>query len=248
MKISVVMAAYNSQATIGHAIESFLIQDHPDKELLVIDGASRDKTRDIVGSFASPQIHLFSEPDNGIYDAMNKGLRRVTGDAFGCLNSDDCYASKNTLGIVAKALETSDVVSGRLNFVREHDGGAPVRIWQPQQYSPGAYARGFSLPHPTTYARRSVLERVGEFSTQYRSAGDYDWLLRALELEGFSHSVVDQVLVNMRLGGDSTSGLKAIWNNSRGLLQVRRDRLGSGFVDLAVFLNLAHKLRQLQRN
>ena len=245
MKISVVMAAYNSQATIAKSIESFLEQDHPDKELLVIDGASKDRTRDIVENFGSPSIRLFSEPDKGIYDAMNKGLRRVDGDAFGCLNSDDCYARPDALSIIARALESTDLVSGRLNFVREHDDSPPVRVWQPKPHRKGAYAMGYSLPHPTTYARRQVLQRVGEFGTQYRSAGDYDWILRALELEGFSHGVVKEVIVNMRLGGDSTSGVKAIWNNSRGLLRVRQDRLGSGFVDLAVFLNLASKARQL---
>lgn len=246
LKISVVMAAYNSQATIAKSIESFLIQDHLDKELLVIDGASKDNTRNIVEGFRSPLIKIFSEPDKGIYDAMNKGLRLVSGDAFGCLNSDDCYARSDSLSIIARALETADIVSGRLNFVREHDGMAPVRVWVPKPHKHGAYARGYSLPHPSTYAKRSVLKRVGEFRTDYGSAGDYDWLMRALELEGFSHTVVDQALVNMRLGGDSTAGVKALWRNSKGLLKVRQDRLGSGYIDLAAFLNIAAKIRQLR--
>lgn len=246
MKISVIMAAFNSQATIGKSIESFLAQDYPHKELLVIDGVSKDKTRDIVQAFESPLIKMFSEPDKGIYDAMNKGLRRVDGEAFGCLNSDDCYARNDTLSIIAGALEDADVVSGRLNFVREHDGRPPVRVWLPKPHQRGAYKRGYSLPHPSTYARRSVLDRVGEFCTEYGSAGDYDWLLRALELEGFSHTVVDQALVNMRLGGDSTAGLKALLRNSRGLLKVRQDRLGSGLIDMAAFLNIVTKIGQLR--
>lgn len=245
MKISVIMAAYNSQVTIGHAVESFLKQDHEEKELIVIDGDSKDQTCEIVEAFRSPLIRLFSEPDKGIYDAMNKGLRRLDGDAFGCLNSDDCYARRDSLSIIARALETYDLVSGGLNFVREHDGSPPVRVWQPKPFRPGAYARGYSLPHPTTYATRRVLDRVGEFNTQYLSAGDYDWIMRAVETEGFSHGVANEFLVNMRLGGDSTSGLKALWNNSRGTLKVRQDRLGSGFIDSAVFLNLARKIRQL---
>lgn len=244
MKISIIMAAYNSQATIGRAIESFLAQDHPDKELIVVDGASRDRTCAIVEQFDSRLIRLHSEPDKGIYDAMNKGLSRVTGDAFGCLNSDDCYARPNALSLIEAGLQGADIVSGGLDFVREHDGSAPVRVWRPVAYAPGAYARGFSLPHPTTYARRAVLERVGLFSTDYRSASDYDWLLRALELEGFSHTVIEEVLVNMRIGGESTAGLRAIWQNSRELLMVRRKRLGSGTIDAAVFLNLYMKLKQ----
>jgi glycosyltransferase len=244
MKISVIMAAYNSQATIGRAIDSFLAQTHPDKELIVIDGASKDNTCAIVESFNSPLIRLHSERDKGIYDAMNKGLRRVSGDAFGCLNSDDCYARPDALALIADALKDADIVSGRLHFVREHDGSAPVRRWYPELHRPGAYARGFSLPHPTSYARRKVLERVGEFSTHYRSASDYDWLMRALEIEGFSHAIIDEVLVNMRVGGESTAGLRAFWQNSRELLKVRQERLGSGVLDAAVFLNLYRKLKQ----
>lgn len=244
MKISVIMAAYNSSATIGGAVESFLAQDHPDKELIVVDGASRDDTCEIVRAFDSPLIRLHSEPDKGIYDAMNKGLARVSGDAFGCLNSDDCYARPDALSLIAEALAGADLVSGQLNFVREHDGSAPVRLWRPEHYRSGAYGRGFSLPHPTTYARRAVLDRVGLFSTQYRSASDYDWLMRALEIHGFSHAVIDAVLVNMRIGGESTAGLSAILQNSRELLAIRRDRLGSGPIDAALFLNLIKKIKQ----
>lgn len=131
MKISVIMAAYNSQATIGRAIESFLVQTHPGKELIVIDGASKDNTCAIVENFNSPLICLRSERDKGIYDAMNKGLRRVSGDAFGCLNSDDCYARPDALALIADALKEADIVSGRLHFVRKHDGSAPVRRWHP---------------------------------------------------------------------------------------------------------------------
>lgn len=244
MKISVIMAAYNSQATIARAIQSFLSQTHPDKELIVIDGASRDATCAIVESFNSPLIRLYSEPDRGIYDAMNKGLRHITGDAFGCLNSDDCYAHDKVLETLSTALKTTDLVSGSLHFVTEHDGRPPMRIWRPTPFYKGAYRRGFSLPHPTTYATQKVLARVGEFSTEYRSASDYDWLLRALEIEGFSHGVIDDVLVNMRIGGESTAGLRAIWNNSRELQNIRRNHLGSGVIDAAVFYNLVVKIRQ----
>lgn len=244
MKISIIMAAYNSQATIGRSIESFLQQDYFSKELIVVDGASQDQTCAIVREFESPLIRLHSERDMGIYDAMNKGLVRVSGQGFGCLNSDDCYARPDALSLIAAGLQRADIVSGGLNFVREHDGSAPVRVWHPVEHRPGAYVRGFSLPHPTTYARRAVLDRVGSFSTDYRSASDYDWLLRALDLEGFSHAVINEVLVNMRIGGESTSGVRAIWRNSREMLEVRRKRLGSGAVDAATFMNLYKKCKQ----
>lgn len=244
MKISVVMAAYNSEATIGRSIESFLSQSHPKKELIVVDGASQDNTCAIVKQFDSPLIRISSAPDLGIYDAMNKGLRQVKGDAFGCLNSDDCYTSSNVLALIAEALDSVDIVSGGLHFVREHDGSPPVRVWLPEPYRAGAFKKGFSLPHPSTYARRVVLDRVGEFSTNYAIASDYDWLLRALELEGFSHAATEEILVNMRIGGASTGGARAIWTNSRELLKIRRERLNSGLIDIALFRNLIIKIRQ----
>jgi len=241
------MVAYNSQEHIGSAIESFLEQKYPKKELIVIDGLSTDDTCSIVKQYNSPLINLYSERDDGIYDAMNKGLRRVRGDAFGCLNSDDCYAGPGALALIASTLSGAQVVSGRLNFVREHDGSPPVRVWKPEQYQKGAFARGFSLPHPTTYARREVLDHVGEFSTTYRSASDYDWLLRALEVEGFSHTVINEVLVNMRIGGESTNGIRSLINNSCELLMIRREKLNVGIIDTALFANLIKKLLQVKK-
>lgn len=245
MKISVIMAAWNSEATIATAVQSFLDQDYPNRELIVVDGASHDRTCGIVKSFNSPLITLSSEPDKGIYDAMNKGLSRVTGDVFGCLNSDDRYARKDSLSLIAAAIAHADLVSGTLHFVREHDGSRHVRRWVPTPHRKGAYATGYTLPHPTTYAKREVLERVGTFSTRYRSASDYDWLMRALEVEGFRHAVIDAVLVDMRLGGESTGGMRSLINNAREMLAIRRERIGSGMIDMALFLNLAKKLRQL---
>lgn len=244
MKISIITVCFNSEASISRTIESFLAQDHPNKEMIVIDGASRDRTCDIVKSYQSPLISLQSEPDHGIYDAMNKGLRLISGDAFGCLNSDDCYHSPRALRRIAEALQEVDVISGRLHFVRAHDGSAPSRVWQPTRHSKGAYRWGYTLPHPTTYARRAVLDRVGQFSTNYRSASDYDWIMRALELEEFSHKVLDDVLVDMLVGGESTNGLRAMLNNSREMLAVRQHRLHSGILDAALFLNIFRKIAQ----
>ena len=245
MKISVITVCYNSESTIAKTIDSFLAQDHPDKEMIIVDGASEDRTCEIVKSYSSPIISLQSERDHGIYDAMNKGLRRVSGDAFGCLNSDDCYHFPQSLSLIADALKSADLVSGQLHFVQEHDGAPPTRIWKPKPFTRGAYRWGYTVPHPTTYAHRRVLEKVGDFLPEYRTAGDYDWILRALELEGFSHKVVDAVLVDMRVGGESTNGLRALYNNSREMLAVRQHRLGSGTVDMAMALNLLCKIKQI---
>jgi glycosyltransferase involved in cell wall biosynthesis len=245
MLISVITVCYNAQATIARTVESFLAQDYPQREMVVIDGASSDRTVAIVESYASPLIRVHSERDKGIYDAMNKGLTLYRGEAFGFLNSDDRFHDARALGRIAEGLARADIVSGTLHFVRAHDGSTPVRIWRPQAHRPGAFARGYSLPHPTTYARRRVHETVGGFDASLRSAGDYDWLLRALEIEGFTHRTLDAVIADMQVGGESTAGLRALLQNSRELIAVRRRRLGSGPVDLALVMNLAAKLGQV---
>lgn len=245
MKISVVMAALNCEATIGQAIESFLEQDHADKELLVLDGVSRDRTVEIAQSFGSSDIQVFSEPDTGLYDGMNKGLRRMTGDAFGCLNADDLYASPRALSSVVAGLQDCDIVSGGLRFFRDDAPDRTVRLWQPKPFTKGAFRRGYTVPHPATYARRSVFETVGEFSTAYRIASDYEWFIRALEGHEFRHGTVDDVLVDMRIGGQSTNGIGALLFNSREMLQIRQEHLGAGHIDKALFLNLIVKVRQV---
>lgn len=246
MMISTIMVCRNAEATIGGAVETFLAQDHPDKELVVVDGASTDRTVEIVEAFASPDIRLHSEPDKGIYDAMNKGLARFRGDAFGFLNADDRYHGSGALSRIAEALETADMISGDLNFVNVHDGSAPVRVWRASPFRPGAFRRGWAPAHPTTYARRSVYDRVGQFDASFRIAGDYDWLMRALEIERFSYEIENQTLVDMAIGGISTAGWSAKVANARELLRARQLRLGSGPVDLAIILGPLRKLPQLR--
>src|SRR5450755_3030923 len=117
MKISVVTASYNSEATIGLTIESFLEQNHPEKEMLVIDGASSDATLKIIESFGSDAIRVFSAKDQGVYDAMNKGLHLFQGDAVGFLNSDDTFHDSRALGDIAAAMQDCDIVYGALDMV-----------------------------------------------------------------------------------------------------------------------------------
>ena len=130
MKISVVTATFNSEATIGFTIESFLKQSHSDKEMLVVDGASRDGTLKIVESFGSEAIRVFSEPDRGVYDAMNKGFRLFGGDAIGFLNSDDTFHDASVLADIAAGLEAADIVYGDLNMVTDHRTKRLTRVWR----------------------------------------------------------------------------------------------------------------------
>lgn len=240
------MVCRNAAATIAGSVQSFLAQAHPDKELVVVDGASTDGTLEVLAGFDAPEIKVESGRDAGIYDAMNKGLARMQGDAFGFLNADDRYHDTEALGRVTAALARYDMVSGHLHFVAAH-GSSPTRIWPATPYRQGAFRRGWAPAHPTTYARREVYDRTGLFEPSFKIAGDYDWLLRALELDGASHGVIDATLVDMALGGVSTAAWWAPLANAREKLRARQMHLGAGPIDAAFVLGPLAKLLQFQR-
>lgn len=244
MKISVVTVCFNSAATIGWTVESFLEQDWPDKEMLIVDGVSRDETLKIVQGFDHPSIRVSSEPDKGIYDAMNKGLRTFSGDAVGFLNSDDRYRDPQALTAIAEALAEHDVAYADIDIVADHESRRLVRAWRNTPYRPGGFRRGWMPAHPGFYVRRSVVEAVGEFDLTWPSASDYDWMLRAMELNDFRTGHVPHVVVDMANGGYSSSGIRAFLRGNMQSLQVRRRRLGTGLLDRALFAKPLRKIPQ----
>lgn len=244
MKISVVTVAYNAAATIGYTLESFIAQAHGDKELIVVDGASRDDTLKVVERFACPQIRVISEPDRGLYDAMNKGLAAYSGEAVGFLNADDRYSDASVLGDIAAALADADIVHGDLDFVSDHESGAVVRTWRATPWRKGAFRRGWMPAHPTFYVRRKVVDAVGRFDTSLRIAADYDFMLRAMELGDFKSRLISRTLVQMMTGGASTSGLRGYVNSNLEALRARRRWLGSGLVDRALIAKPLGKVGQ----
>ncbi|MEX0852699.1 MAG: glycosyltransferase family 2 protein [Bauldia sp.] len=244
MRVSVVTVCFNSARTIRSALESFFAQDHPDKELVVVDGASTDGTLAMVEAFAGEDLTVMSAPDRGIYDAMNKGLAAFSGDAVGFLNSDDRFKDGQVLSRIAAALKAADIVHGNLDFVSDHETGAVVRRWRSSAFRKHCFAGGWMPPHPTFYVRRAVVEAVGGFDLGYRTAADYDFMLRAMEFYDFRTTFVDSTLIDMRYGGDSTAGLRAYL---RGNLEARRSRrtwLNAGIVDRAFFAKPLSKVTQ----
>lgn len=244
MKISVVMVSHNSAATIGRAIELFLDQTHLRKELIVVDGASRDRTREIVIAFRQPDVVVVSEPDRGIYDAMNKGLSLFSGDAVGFLNSDNRFSDRAALTAIAEGLAEADIAYGDLDFVKDHMSREVTRRWRSTPYRRGAFRRGWMPAHPTVYCRRRVIERVGRFDLAYEIASDYDYMLRAFELSDFTARRVDRVLVDMLQGGRSTAGIRSSIHHNLEALASRRKWLGAGIVDYAAFAKPLRKLSQ----
>lgn len=214
MRISVITATYNSGRTIGDTLESVLRQTYSDVELIVVDGASRDDTMDVVRRYEprfGGRLHWTSEPDRGIYDAMNKGIARATGDVIGILNSDDFYTSDTVLERVAEAMAGGDVdaVYGDIHYVRDGDLRRCVRYYSSRPFRRGLMRLGFMPAHPSFYCRREVYERCGTFDTTYRVAADFENLLRLIYVNRIRTRYLPVDFVTMRTGGASTSGLSS---------------------------------------
>jgi glycosyltransferase involved in cell wall biosynthesis len=211
MKFSIVTVCFNSAPTIGHTLKSVASQTYSDIEHIIVDGASRDGTLGVVESNKSRVAKVVSEPDRGIYDAMNKGIGLATGEIIGFINSDDFYATETVIEDVAKVFEDSDIDAcfGDLQYVRQDDVQAVVRYWRSSPFVPGAFLRGWVPPHPTFFARRSVYDRCGCFDLRFPIAADMELMTRFLEVNRIRSRYLPEVLVNMRLGGTTNS----TWRN-----------------------------------
>ncbi|MBW8829372.1 MAG: glycosyltransferase [Burkholderiales bacterium] len=217
ISISVVTAVYNGRETVVEALESVLAQDHPCVETVIVDGGSTDGTLDVLSPYRSRVSTLVSEPDNGIYDALNKGIRLSSGDVIGFLHADDLFANAHVLSKVAAVFAdpTVDAVYGDLVYVRKGDIGRIVRQWHAGACSRAALRSGWMPPHPTFYVRRSIYDRLGGFDTRYRIAADYDSILRLLFVGGIKAAYVPETLVRMRVGGVSNRSLENIIRKSK---------------------------------
>lgn len=217
MKISVITAVYNNRETVAQALDSALAQTHPDVELIVIDGGSTDGTLEILQGYADRLTVLVSEPDRGIYDALNKGIARASGEVVGFLHSDDLFADAAVLSRIAAVFAdpATDAVYGDLLYVRKDDPSRVVRTWRAGAFMPAGLARGWMPPHPTFYVRRGVYAALGGFDASYRIAADYDCMLRFLGKGGIRPAYIPEVLVKMRVGGASNRSLRNILRKSR---------------------------------
>ena len=216
MKVSVVTAVWNRASTIGDSLTSLAAQTYHNVEHVVQDGASTDGTLDVISAHPHPSRALVSEKDKGIYDALNRGFARATGDVVGLLHSDDYFANDHVLQRVATAFEDDDVdaVYGDLDYVSADDTSRIVRRWRSGTFEPSKLRLGWMPPHPALFLRRRVIEEHGLFDTDFRIAADYDAILRYFSKPGFKAVYVPEVFVKMRLGGASNASLKHILRKS----------------------------------
>lgn len=211
MKVSLITVSYNSASTIKDTIDSVLAQDYPNIEYIVVDGNSKDQTKEIVRSYGDRITKFLSEPDKGIYDAMNKGIGLATGDVIGMINSDDFYSSSEIISQAAKAFsdESVDAVFGDLVFVDPQNLTRVVRRYSSKGWRPEKFARGFMPAHPTFFVRRNFYAQLGVFKTDYRIAADYELLIRFLYVNRLRYQYLPLNMVTMRKGGVSSNGLKS---------------------------------------
>lgn len=225
MKLSIITVCYDSEFFIASAIDSVLSQSHDDIEYIIIDGNSKDNTVSIIKSYDDKVTKFISEPDKGIYDAMNKGLSLATGDVVGILNSDDFYPHCDVIAQVAKAFEQNpnvDMVLGNVDFVKADNLCLPVRFYSAFGFSPWKMRFGFMPAHPAAFMKRSAYENVGSYTLGYKIGADFEWFVRALIAKRLTYVKLNQTLVRMREGGVSTSGLKSYWLSSKEQLQALR--------------------------
>jgi glycosyltransferase involved in cell wall biosynthesis len=210
MKISIITIAYNSAETIEDTIRSVVSQDYGDIEYIIIDGGSKDSTPQIIERYRQHIATYISEPDKGIYDAMNKGVQRATGEWIGILNSDDFYADEKVLSEVVKRLiETgSDALYGDLVYVDREEKDKVVRKWKAGDYKPGLFMRGWMPPHPAFFLKREKYIQHGLYQLNLKSAADYELMLRMIHKYKISISYLPRVITKMRTGGMSNASLK----------------------------------------
>ena len=224
MKISIITVCFNAQETIEDTLKSVLSQDYPELEYIVIDGGSRDATCEIISRYRDRLAHCVSEPDRGIYDAMNKGIRLASGEIIGLLNADDIYADSGVISRAVAAMQKDalDAVYADVVFFRPQQPQQAVRRYRSSFFHPRLLGWGWMPAHPTLFLRRNVYEKYGEFRTDMRIASDYEFIARIFKDRSLNYRYIPEVWVRMRTGGISTGGLRSSWLLNREVLRACR--------------------------
>ncbi len=224
MKISIITVCYNSEKYIRSTIDSILNQTHEKIEYIVVDGLSQDRTIDIIKEYEprfNGRIRWISEKDAGLYDAMNKGINMSSGDVIAILNSDDIYYDNEVIADVVHQLEKrkTDALYGNLEIVRADNTQKIIRKWISTPFIAGSFKKGWHLPHPTFFVKKSVYEKYGAFDTSFDVSADFEFLLRVLEVNKISVYYYDRFIVKMRYGGESTGSLQKIFLGNKNVIK-----------------------------
>ena len=207
-KVSIITPVLNSKDTIEQTIKSVVNQTYKKVEYIIIDGGSTDGTLNVINKYKSKISKIISEQDNGIFDAMNKGINKATGEIVGIINSDDFYINNKVIEKVVKKIEEAkaDICFGDLIYI-DKKSEKVVRFWKSSEYIPGKFRYGWAPPHPSFFVRRKIYRKYGIFNTTFKIAADYELMLRFLEKYNLKSIYIPEVLVKMRRGGNSSKNL-----------------------------------------
>ncbi|WP_062270075.1 glycosyltransferase family 2 protein [Endozoicomonas arenosclerae] len=228
MKISVITVCFNSEETIEDTIKSVLSQSYKNIEYIIIDGGSTDGTLSIIEKYRAFIDCFISEPDDGLYDAMNKGINHATGEVIGILNSDDIFQDSSVISLIASNLNDQEVDGcyADLVYVQQHDLTKVVRLWKSCEYHDDLWSTGWAPAHPTFFAKSNLYTQYGLFDVSNRLAADYELLIRIIGKGKINIKYIPEVLVRMRLGGETN---KSIVNIIKQNIEIFRAAKRNGF-------------------
>ena len=220
-KVSIITITYNSEKTLNDTIDSIISQTYDNIEYIIIDGGSSDKTINIVNSYTNKISKFISEKDHGIYDAMNKGLKLATGNIVGILNSDDVYYDNTIIEKIVEKFKKENVESvyGDLYYVEEENLNKVARCWKSSVFKKNSFAKGWHPPHPTFFVKKEIYNIYGYFDLNMKVSADFELMLRFLERYKISTSYLPEVIVKMRLGGESNQSIKNILVGNKSILK-----------------------------
>jgi len=240
--LSILTVTYNSLHTLKDAYASLCAQTYAQWEWVVQDGGSSDGTVAWLENLSDERISLVSEKDAGIYDALNKAVRRAKGEWIGLLHSDDLYPNNDSLQEVVAAMKGKDAIYGDLKYVQAADVTKVLRYWQSGDFSPTLLQKGWMPPHPTLFLRKEIYTRVGEFDTQFKIAADYDFMLRVLQLPQLKIHYLPQVLMLMRQGGASSKISNLLAKSKEDLRVLKKNQIPKRH--LVLIRKIAGKFKQ----
>jgi glycosyltransferase involved in cell wall biosynthesis len=209
MKVSIITISYNNAETIEDTILSVINQDYKNIEYIIVDGVSKDNTLEIANNYKSQIATIVSEKDNGIYDALNKGISLATGDIIGMIHADDLYANNTVISDIVNTFTKNDVdaVYADLNYVDRFDTSKTIRKWKSGEYKHGIFFKGWMPPHPTFFVKKSCYEKYGTFNLKLKSSADYELMLRMIHVNKIKLAYLPKLVVKMRAGGQSNVSL-----------------------------------------
>ncbi len=246
MKISIITPTFNSQETIKDNINSIIQQDYENWEQIIIDNISKDKTLNIVSQFNNNKITFISEKDKGIFDAINKGILKASGDIISILHSDDFFYDNTSLSNIINCFinNQTDIVYGDLIYVQKSNKEKILRYWKSNQYKKGIFFKGWSPPHPSFFVKKKVYEQHGNYNISLGNSSDFDLMYRFLEINKIHSIYIDKIIVSMRYGGKSNKNIKTILSQNLIIFNILKINKNIFKIISFIFFKLINRFKQ----